>query len=446
MENDTKKKELSFFSIFWLYTAYYFSIGTFPVNIQNYLDYLPGATTFGLGIYNALGLFVGIVSLLIFGYYGNALSKKFTRKKLYIYTNLMWVIAVGVRTFSVSYYDFLIVYLIGVIGAGSFLPVGFSLIGDLYPPEKRGKKFGTMNLGIMIGWGGANIFGGLIGELGGPIGWRLANGLSTILGVLALVNFKVYGYDPSGDDFKAGNEKIRDYKITLDNLSQVLKKKSLIAIYLFVLCSGVATQTLGVWAIYYLTSKIGTPDAGLYATILYLLIGIGGLPGTILGGKFGDKLFESGKSKGRVFVSMGGVLVGVLFQMGFYLIPFFGLTTMELVLSWMFFLVIGLIGTFFAAFSVGNQYAIFTEVCHPGLRSTANAINGVMVNIGGIIGNLILTSIIESDISLLPFSIWLVLFVYLMGTFLWIIPYIYYPREAKECADLMANKTNEKNN
>lgn len=96
-----------------------------------------------------------------------------------------------------------------------------------------------------------------------------------------------------------------------------------------------------------------------------------------------------------------------------------------------------------ATFSSGNQFAIYSEVCLPELRSTANAMNGLMVNIGGIIGNLLISSLIERNMSLLPIAVFLVLFIWFIGTFLWIIPYFYYPKESKDCSDILLERRKE---
>jgi len=69
--------------------------------------------------------------------------------------------------------------------------------------------------------------------------------------------------------------------------------------------------------------------------------------------------------------------------------------------------------------------------------------NGLMVNIGGIIGNLLLSSLIERNMSWLPIAISLVLFIWLIGSFLWIIPYFYYANESKLCSDILLERRKE---
>lgn len=201
------------------------------------------------------------------------------------------------------------------------------------------------------------------------------------------------------------------------------------AIFLTVLCSGIALSTLGNWAIFYLSTKIASSNAEGLATAIYLLIGLGALPGTIIGGKMGDSSLRQGKIRGRIVISITGLISGVSLMMIFYIFPFFTYHSIFVVISWIIFIALGFIGYCFSYFSMGNQFAIYSEVCIPELRSTANAINGLMLNIGGIMGNLIISSLIQSNLALLPLAIFSVLAIWLFGSFLWFIAYSYYPKD-----------------
>jgi MFS family permease len=101
---------------------------------------------------------------------------------------------------------------------------------------------------------------------------------------------------------------------------------------------------------------------------------------------------------------------------------------------------LGFSGYFLVSLCAGNIFAIYSEVCVPELRSTANAFNGLMVNMGGIIGNLLLSFLIESDMTLMPFAISLVLIIWLFGSLLWIVPFFTYPKESRELRNIMAER------
>lgn len=449
-ENYDIKRQKNFTSIWFLYFMIAFFFGILPVNIDNLLLFLPGTTRFGLGVAYASHLAVSMISILIFGYFGEKISEteRFSRKKIFVITNLIWIIAFGLISLSPNYYFFLFFAIISAIGTGAFIPIGFSIIGESFPPKERGKKFGFMQFGVILGSGTGIIVGVVLGNYTGPNGWRFAYGLGGVLGILAALRYNSSGIDPERGRAEPEFEDFEgvinyNYKITLNNLFQLLKKKSIAGILLYLVCAGIAISTLGLWAIFYLRTKINDINAELISTTILLLAGTGALPGTILGGKIGDSMYKTGKLKGRVIISMGGLILGVICFLGFYLIPFYTATPLQIITSWILFISLGFLAFFFTSLPAGNIYAIYSEVCVPELRSTANALNGLMINIGGIIGNLLFSSLIENDLSLLPFAVSLILLIWLFGALLWIIPYFFYPKESIKLRDIMAERRNK---
>ena len=439
------KKKKTFRSLHNLYFMLYFCIGILPVNIDNLLEYLPGTTESGIGIVVACNLIMGTISIVLFGYYGDKLSEKYSRKKIFLITNLIWIIAYGLCALAINYLFYLVFYILAAIGIGAFLPIGFSMISDLFQPKERGSKYGMMQFGLLLGNGIGIILGGLLGSYAGPAGWRYAYGLGFLLGILTVINYWFSGIEPTRASAEPEFMNLKgpikyDYKLTFNNLGKLIKRKSVVGILLVVLFNAIASSTLGTWAIFYLSEKIPGNNAELTATTIYLLAGLGSLPGAIIGGKIGDRNFNSEKINGRILISFVGHILGAVSLIGFYLIPFFIETILQVIFSWIFFLIIGFCGYMFASFQVGNQFAIYSEVCIPELRNTANAMNGLMVNFGGIIGNLLISSLIYQNESFLPFAITIVLIIWLVGVIFWIMPYYYYLKEFKECRETMITK------
>ena len=445
----SKKRKQTFTSLWGLYFMIYFLVGIIPVNIDNLSNYLPGTSNSGIGIVVALSLFISSISIIIFGYIGGKFSKNFPRKQVFVITNFIWICAYCLTSLSPNYLVFGISISLAAFGTGAFIPIAFSIISDFYIHSDRGKKYGMMQFGLMLGSGMGIIFGGLLGSYTGPLGWRFAYGVGFILSLLNLINYMINGVDPKqgSTELKLNTDDLEvlyDYKISIANLKNLFKKKSVISILFYVLSQGITSATLGTWAIFYLTLKIsGGEDPGLFATTLYLLAGIGTLPGTIIGGRIGDSFVKRGKLKGRVIISLFGSLFGMSLLFGFYLIPFFTASIPEIILSWVFFISIGFFANFFVNLCQGNIYAVYSEVNVPELRSTANSLNGLMVNFGAIIGNLIISSLIESNLSLLPFAISMVLFVQLFGSIFWIITYFYYPKEFNDLREIMNLRKSE---
>ena len=98
------KRKKTFRAFFQLYFMMYFFYGILPVNIDNLLIYLPNTTTFGVGFLQAFTLIVAIISILFFGYSEDKIAMKHSRKKIFIITNLVWIISYGFVSLSINYY------------------------------------------------------------------------------------------------------------------------------------------------------------------------------------------------------------------------------------------------------------------------------------------------------------------------------------------------------
>ena len=440
MKTDKQSNKAQTFRSLWvLYFMLYFSMGILPVNIDNLVMDLPGTTEFGIGIIIVTQLIIGTFSIFFFGYYGDSISEKVSRKKIFALMNLIWIVSYGLNFIAINYPYYFLFTMIASIGSGAFLPIGFSIIGDMYPPKERGNKYGMMAFGLNLGAGMGLLFGGLLGSYTGPEGWRWAYLLGPSISFLALILYVVKGLEPKRGGSEPEFENLTgtlnyNYKITFNSIIQLFQVKTVRYILLFILCSGLATATLGNWGIYYLTQKINAEDPGLLATTLYLLSGMGILPGSIIGGKLGDKYIKTEKKNGRIKVSVTGLIIGITLLILFYMLPIFSNNPLEITLSWIIFLSLGFVGYFFASLNSGNVFAIYSEVCAPEKRSTVNAFNGIMLNIGAIIGNSILSSLILQDIAFLPFAIFLVLLIWILGALFWLIPLKFYSKEIDECS------------
>lgn len=426
----------------------FYCLGIIPVNIENLLLYLPGTTQFGIGIAITSNLVFSTISIIIFGYYSEKILERFSIKSLFIITNLIWVISFGLIALSGDYNVYLIFTIIAAIGHGAFGPIAFSMISDFFLPDERGDKYGFMQFGSILGTGMGLIFGGLLGTYAGPNGWRFAYGLGALFGFLALLRYFLVAIAPergrAEPEFNGFEGQINyNYKITFKDLIQLFKKKTIASILIANIFCGVAMSTLSYWGIYYLTLKLNIADAGFYATTLFLLAGIGNLPGTIIGGRIGDSSLKSGKIRGRISLSFSSLIMGILCLMAFYLVPFYMNNLGEIIFSVIFFLIIGFLGFFLTSLRVGNISSIYSEICAPESRSIANALSGLTFNVGGIIGNLILSSMIENDLSILSDAVLLVFIIWLFGSFLWIFAYIHYPKESRECRELLLQRKEE---
>jgi MFS family permease len=126
-----------------------------------------------IGLLVTVTTLVGCVATLPFG----TVSDRYSRTRLLQVVVLLWAVATAVSALSVSFGMLLITRLAlgGVIAAAG--PALASLFGDLVPGDERGRLWGYVLTGELIGAGiGILVAGGL----SGLFGWRLA------MGVLAL--------------------------------------------------------------------------------------------------------------------------------------------------------------------------------------------------------------------------------------------------------------------
>ena len=115
-------KENTFLLILGLYFTLNFFIGILPANIDNLIVDLSGATQFGIELVIVSRLASGTISLLVFGYFGEILATRFSKKKLFIITNALSICVNGLIIFSFDYWYFLSFSIIASITNGAFLP------------------------------------------------------------------------------------------------------------------------------------------------------------------------------------------------------------------------------------------------------------------------------------------------------------------------------------
>ena len=132
--NDKIKAEKNFNAIFHLYTANFFCVGVLAANINNIVKYLP-TTASDIAMLAAIQLIVGIFSILFFGYYSDKISEKFSRKKVFLFSNFTIFLGFLIVALSVNYTMFLIFHILAAFGTGAFLPIGFAIIGPWFFTE-----------------------------------------------------------------------------------------------------------------------------------------------------------------------------------------------------------------------------------------------------------------------------------------------------------------------
>ena len=164
----------------------------FGINFMNFFDrQIAGALgepiriEFGLND-TQLGL-LATVFTLVYAFVGipiGRLTDNWSRKRLIALGVTFWSLLTAASGLAWNYTSFMLTRIGVGVGEASCAPARQSLIGDLYPPERRSRAMATFMLGLPLGLFGAYLLAGIIGE---AWGWRAAFFVACIPGLLLAV-------------------------------------------------------------------------------------------------------------------------------------------------------------------------------------------------------------------------------------------------------------------
>ena len=97
-----------------------------------------------------------------------------------------------------SLYILIAARMIQAFGAGTMVPVGMAMVGDLYPMEKRAKALGVIAAVDTAGWVVGHLYGGIIVRFWNwqTIFWL---NLPIVLGAWVMIRFLLHEKEPTGD-------------------------------------------------------------------------------------------------------------------------------------------------------------------------------------------------------------------------------------------------------
>lgn len=167
-----------------------FALGVlFAVNLMNFFDRTivgalaePIRIEFGLND-TALGI-VNTVFVVVYAIIGiplGRLTDTWVRTKLIAIGVTIWSFFTAASGVAQGYWSFLAMRVGVGIGEASCAPAGQSLIGDLYPPQRRARAMAVFMLGLPLGLFLAYLVGGKIGE---RWGWRVALYVACVPGLM----------------------------------------------------------------------------------------------------------------------------------------------------------------------------------------------------------------------------------------------------------------------
>ena len=274
---------------------------------------------------------------------------------------VLWSLASGASGLAATFGILFATRIFVGIGEGGYGPAAPTILSDLFPIETRGRIMAIFCAAIPVGSALGYVIGGLVGA---HLGWRWAFYLVTppglLLGLLCFWQRDLrVGADSLGQ--KAPRRSIRDYLNLFRTRSYLI---NCVAQTLMTFVVG----GLAFWVSAYLEYRNQSPAES--RTIFGLILVVGGLVSTLLGGVFADKL-RSRFAGSYFWVSGIGMLIACpIFILALY-IPFPA--------AW--------IAIFFAIFflflNTGPANTALANVSLPAVRATAFAANIFIIHAFG---------------------------------------------------------------
>lgn len=258
-----------------------------------------------------------------------------------------------------SYAMLLVARCIVGVGDAAYGPAAPTIISDLYPVEKRGRKLAWFYAAIPVGSALGFAIGGYMRELTDSWRWGFYSIVPPmmILGVVCLFIKDRRANGDGGDDSKP----VEHRKVGLDDYLSLLRNKS----YLFN-CLGMTLMTFAIggisfWMPYYLEETRGISRAASSITFGGIVV-LAGLSATLFGGYLGDILKQ--RFSGSYFLVSGVGMIVAAPMIGIMLFTPFPA-------CW-----VVIFGAVFALFvNTGPSNAILANVTHPTIRASAFALN-----------------------------------------------------------------------
>ncbi len=320
------------------------------------------------GLINSGALLVGTLLYPIWGY----LYDRYARAKLLALASFIWGATTWMSAIVRTYPSFLVTRASTGIDDSSY-PGLYSLVADYFGPELRGKIYGILQLAQPIGYLAGMILALMVAPLIG--GWRSAFFITGSLGlVIAVAIYFGVKEMPRGQaepEYADKNaEEIGQFHFSWKEAAEIFKKPTMCFVFLQGFAGVFPWNVITYFFFGYLMAERGYDNSSVLATMAPVILILAA--GYFIGGYIGDWLFKF-TNKGRIIVSSAGVLLGAIFIYLAITTPAADKTT---------FLVYMCLTAVFMPLSSPNVIATVYDVTVPEVRSTAQAVEYFIENIG----------------------------------------------------------------
>ncbi|HHE75857.1 MAG TPA: MFS transporter [Candidatus Aciduliprofundum boonei] len=315
------------------------------------------------------------------------------RKRLLVIGVLLGEIPCFLTAYVQNYWQLLAMRLFTGIGIGSIIPIGYSLIADMFQGEKRGRGYGY----IETAFGFGTLFGMIVAGLTG--GWRLPFIIASVPNFIFAPLFYIVAEEPKRG---SGERELREllergyeyeYRINKEALKRSFQTKTNLLIFAQGIIGTIPWGVLMYWLISFLMVTRGMDKTT--ATFVLLLIGVSTVIGSLIGGFAGD-YFENKQRGGRAVITGLAIFIGMIAVIVFILYP---LPSNLSILYWLLIGIYSFILLQLVSYAGPNVRAIISQVNPPEDRGTVFGLFNILDNVGKAIGPLFGGFLIELMMS-----------------------------------------------
>ena len=256
-------------------------------------------------IANLVGMANGLPGFLVALPLGIAIDHR-NRARLILLLALSWAIGAAIMPFVQGFTSLFVAQMLIALGTVSLLGVMTSMIADLCPPSKRGRAVILLGVAALAGpafafAGGGALFGHFR-EHGwalfpGMAAWRLTTMVFAIIAAALLIPVMLLREPRRHEQSERSNAILPAIR------GLAARWRFILPLWIGGASVGLSEGAAGLWAAPLLTRNYGLqPDQ--FGAMMGIIIVLGGLAGSILGGLIADR----GSAGGR----RGGVLIGAI--------------------------------------------------------------------------------------------------------------------------------------
>lgn len=393
-----------------------------------------------IGLMESLRSFLSTVSAPFWGY----AADRFSRKKVLIFGTGIWGIWTLVVGFVPSFTSMLVIRAISGLGLGCLMPATFSLLGDHFPQEKRGRALGVIGLVGLMG----TVMGVIaLGFVANPEMWRwgfVGLGVASILTGVAIWLFVSEPPRGAAEPELAGiitHTDEKRYSIRARDMLKTLRIPTIWAAILQGITGSMPWVVMEIYLINWLVRELGYTNEISFsnprgsAPIVFAIVVVGAAISNYLGGVIGDFAEKVNPKYGRTIIGQISVFAGVP-TMYVFLTYAKQMTFAQLLgLAFGTALIIGWPGR-------GAKEPMMQAVVPPELRSSAYSvvsfIEGGLAAFSGVIAG-----VLADRVGLTNALLWTIPFAWTVCGLLFSIFYFTYPKDAARVRAQMAARREE---